>query len=80
MSVYGLCGLIAGIFRESGKILTSTSYVITFLILKLYSNIDVEFKLIEMIIATGIFLIIPGRVYEKTKFRARLGKEARIYK
>lgn len=65
MSVYGLCGLIAGIFRESGKILTSTSYVITFLILKLYSNIDVEFKLIEMIIATAVFLIIPGRVYEK---------------
>ncbi|MCD3328948.1 stage II sporulation protein E, partial [Clostridium botulinum D/C] len=27
MSVYGLCGLIAGIFKESGKVLTSASYV-----------------------------------------------------
>ncbi|KEI00737.1 stage II sporulation protein E [Clostridium botulinum] len=65
MSVYGLCGLIAGIFKESGKVLTSASYVITFLILKLYSNIDVEFKLVEIIIATTIFLIIPAKVYDK---------------
>ncbi|AYF53816.1 stage II sporulation protein E [Clostridium botulinum C] len=65
MSVYGLCGLIAGIFKESGKILTSAAYVITFLILKLYSNIDIEFKLVEIIISTTIFLIIPSKVYEK---------------
>lgn len=65
MSVYGLCGLISGIFKGCGKILTSSSYVITFLILKLYSNIDVEFKLVEIIIATIVFLCIPNSIYKK---------------
>lgn len=63
IGVYGLCGLMAGVFKESGKVLTAFSYVITFIILKLYTNIGLEFKLIEIIIAVSIFLVIPNKVY-----------------
>lgn len=65
ISVYGLCGLIAGIFKDSGKLLSGFSYFITFLILKLYSNISIEFKLIEIIIAVVVFFIIPNKIYDK---------------
>lgn len=65
ISVYGLCGLIAGTFKESGKILTASSYIISFIILKLYSNISLEFKLVEIIIAAGVFLLVPNKIYEK---------------
>lgn len=65
ISVYGLCGLIGGLFRDVGKWLVGFAYVITFLILMLYSNIGVEFKIVETLIATGIFLVIPSKIYEK---------------
>lgn len=63
--VYGLCGLVSGIFKESGKILSGFSYFITFIILKLYSDVGLEFKLIEVIIAIAIFFIIPHKIYDK---------------
>lgn len=65
IGVYGLCGLISGVFKESGKILTSFSYLTTFIILKLYSNISVEFELIEIGLAVMVFLMIPKKVYSK---------------
>ena len=65
IGVYGLCGLVAGIFKESGKILSAFAYFMTFLILKLYSDIGMEFKLLETIIATSIFLFIPNTIYSK---------------
>lgn len=65
ISVYGLCGLIAGIFKESGKALTGFSYVITFIILMIYSNVNTEFKLQEIIIAVIAFFAIPNNAYEK---------------
>ncbi|MCY6485718.1 stage II sporulation protein E [Clostridium aestuarii] len=65
ISVYGLCGFIAGIFKENGKWLSGFSYIITFLILKLYSNIGIEFKLVEVLIVVAIFFIVPNSIYKR---------------
>jgi len=65
VGVYGLCGLIAGIFKDSGKLVTAFTYVTSFIILKLYSNISIEFKLIEMCFAVLVFLSISNKIYEK---------------
>ncbi|MCY6356598.1 stage II sporulation protein E [Clostridium sp. ZS2-4] len=65
ISVFGLCGFIGGIFRDIGKWITEFAYIITFLILMLYSNIGVEFKFVEVLIASGIFLVIPNKMYNK---------------
>lgn len=65
IGVYGLCGLVAGVFKESGKVLSAFAYFMIFFILKLYSDIGVEFKLLELIIAVTIFLSIPNTVYSK---------------
>lgn len=68
VSVYGVCGLIAGLFRETGKYLTCLAYMILFVILKLYSNLGNDFKIIEGIITSVLFLIIPQRIYSAISF------------
>lgn len=68
ISVYGLCGLIVGLFKETGKWLSVLAYIVAFSILKLYSNIGEDFKIIEALITCGIVLAIPQRFYNKLAF------------
>lgn len=65
ISVYGLCGLISGVFRETGKWMTGSAYIIGFMVLKMYSNIGTQFKIIEIIISCIIFFIIPKKIYKR---------------
>ncbi|GAA0181562.1 stage II sporulation protein E [Clostridium sediminicola] len=65
ISVFGTCGLIAGLFRDSGKWISGTSSLMIFLILKLYANLSIEFNLLEVIIPCIIFFVLPGKVYNK---------------
>jgi stage II sporulation protein E len=65
ISVYGFCGLVGGIFRESGKILTALAYIAAFVIVNVYSNTEVQFKLIEILISSAVFYIIPNRFYNR---------------
>lgn len=64
IAVYGLCGLISGVFRETGKCMSACSYIVVFVILKLYSNIGVQFKITEILISCAIFMVIPKKVYK----------------
>jgi stage II sporulation protein E len=65
VSVYGFCGLVGGLFKESGKILTGFAYIAAFVIVNIYSNVDVQFKLIEILITAAIFFIVPNRLYNR---------------
>ncbi|MCM8709558.1 stage II sporulation protein E [Clostridium sp. SYSU_GA19001] len=65
ISVYGICGLIAGTFKETGKILTGLSYLVAFVIVNIYSNINGEFRFIEAAITCGVFLFIPNKIYDR---------------
>ncbi|QAT41445.1 stage II sporulation protein E [Clostridium sp. JN-9] len=62
VGVYGLCGLISGIFKETGKWICGISYMIAFTILKLYSSIGVQFKIAEVVICCIIFFLIPIKI------------------
>lgn len=63
ISGFGLCGLITGLFKDTGKWLSALSCVVAFFILKLYSDIGNDFKVIEIIISNIIFLGIPDKYY-----------------
>lgn len=63
ISFYSLCGLIPGVFREMGKWVSALSYIIISFILAAYSNGITDFKLIESIIASCIFIMIPKKIY-----------------
>ncbi|MFL0195152.1 stage II sporulation protein E [Clostridium sp. WILCCON 0269] len=65
VSVYGLCGLISGLFRETGKWMSGAGYIIGFAVLKMYSNIGSQFKIIEVIISCIIYFIIPQNIYRR---------------
>ncbi len=68
ISIYGLCGLISGVFKETGKLMTGISYLVSFLILKFYSNINYDFKIIEVLISLTLFYIIPNKIYMKMEY------------
>lgn len=61
----GLCGLTAGVFKQLGKITSGIPYMIVFLILKLYSDIGVQFQFQEALISLVIFYVIPSKVYNR---------------
>ena len=63
IGMYGICGLITGIFKETGKLLSVTSYLVAFSIIKIYCITGPEFMIFEAFVAAVIFLLIPQRVY-----------------
>ncbi|WP_461207618.1 stage II sporulation protein E [Clostridium sp. DL1XJH146] len=65
ISVLGVCGLITGLFKETGKWVAGCCALISFLIIRLYTNINVEFEFMEMIVALIVFLILPSKIYSK---------------
>ncbi len=65
ISIYGVCGLIIGVFRETGKWFTALAYIVVFTILKLYSGINQDIRLIEGIITAAGFISIPEKIYDR---------------
>ncbi|WP_392486004.1 stage II sporulation protein E [Haloimpatiens sp. FM7315] len=64
-SIYALCGLITGAFKEVGRWFSALACLITFLILSIYSKNINSIKLIEPIVACIIFLALPVKFYHK---------------
>ncbi|HEY8892005.1 MAG TPA: stage II sporulation protein E [Clostridium sp.] len=65
IGMYGICGLITGVFKETGKLLSVTSYLVAFSIIKIYCISGSEFMIFEALVAGLIFLLIPQNVYDK---------------
>lgn len=65
IGTYGICGLISGIFKETGKWVSGFAYMVMFSILKLYSDIGVQFQIREAVIALIIFYAIPVKIYKR---------------
>jgi len=65
IGMYGICGLITGIFKETGKLLSVTAYLVAFSIIKIYCNTGSTFILFEAFVAGVIFLLMPQDTYDK---------------
>ncbi|MDP4146471.1 MAG: stage II sporulation protein E [Bacillota bacterium] len=65
ISIFGLCGLITGIFKDVGKWFSGISFMVTFSILLIYCNNYSDFKLLEAALSCALFLSIPERIYSK---------------
>lgn len=75
IAIYGACGLVAGIFRESGKLFTALSFNIIFVIVTLYSGVFNNISFIEALFGTGIFLLIPKKIYNKISLEINKDKK-----
>ena len=65
IGMYGICGLITGVFKETGKWLTAAAYLVSFAIVKIYCITGSEFIIFEAMLAAIIFLSIPHKIYEE---------------
>lgn len=65
IAVFGLCGLISGVFYETGKLWSGISFIIAFSIIKLYSNLGSVFNIAEALVSLLVFLIISQNIYKR---------------
>ena len=79
IGVYGLCGLISGVFRETGKWMSGVAYIVAFAVLKMYSDIGVQFKIIESIISCAVFFCNTTKSLQIFGIRVRLAEETRTF-
>lgn len=68
-SMLGICGLVGGLFKEGGKLLTLLSSLVVFAIMKIYTvsyslEGNTQLMIIEAVIAAVAFLAIPEKIYE----------------
>lgn len=77
IGMYGICGLITGVFKETGKWLSVAAYLVAFSIVKIYCITGSEFIIFEAMLAGFIFLLIPLKVYEQlsTEFNSDKKRE-----
>lgn len=64
ISIFSACGIISGIFRDTGKYFTSLAFGVTFFIVQMYLGAVSIFLGIELVIAMGLFLVTPNRIFE----------------
>lgn len=65
ISIFGICGLISGIFRDTGKYFTAISCGVTFFIIQIYLGTSTNFIGIEALISLIGFILIPNKIYKK---------------
>ena len=64
-TMYGICGLIVGVFKETGKIFSVLAYLISlFMILTYTGNITIQ-SIIEVVVAGIIMLLIPKKTIKE---------------
>lgn len=68
--IYGLCGIVSGVFRDGGKLMVIIGFVVSNAMMAFYLNgsTEVFVNLQEIIIASVIMLIIPNALWERVHF------------
>lgn len=59
ITLYSLCGLIVGIFKEVGRVFASLSYLVVYFIVWMYSNTFTIYGGVEVLLSTVILVSIP---------------------
>ncbi len=63
--LYGICGIVVGIFKESGKIVSTLSYIIIAFIINVYSSGIRNIDYVELIIPAILMFSIPLAMIKK---------------
>lgn len=76
VSVYSVCGLMSGVFKESGKLFASLAFILAFLIISMYSETISIYSSIEVVISIMLFVIVPSKIF--VNMSKELNKEERV--
>lgn len=63
ITIYSSAGLIAGIFKDTGRFFSFLSYIVMYFAISIYSRELSISPLIEVVLAGGVFLLIPKKVF-----------------
>lgn len=72
---FGLCGMLSGVFREGGKCISGITFLLTFGIIKMYSNMGTELSILECVLSCIIFYAIPGRLFYRLELELDFDKK-----
>ncbi|MFT8312780.1 MAG: stage II sporulation protein E [Clostridium sp.] len=75
ISVFAICGLVSGVFKNTNKWIMGISYTITFLIIILYEKVIPSFNIIDGMISCGIFFAIPNAILKKIEIEINFEKK-----
>lgn len=83
-TLLSLCGLVAGIFRDGGKLISATASLIAFCIMKFYIDTYMPTGITRIILAEGIlavaiFIIIPSSIYAAISNEFDIDKKEKEY-
>lgn len=67
VGMYSICGLIAGIFKDIGKIAVCMAFAFSSVLFYLYTInfIDIKFIFFDILISCLIFILIPKKIYDR---------------
>ncbi|MFQ9613880.1 MAG: hypothetical protein ACLRY8_00395 [Clostridium butyricum] len=65
VAMYSSIGLIAGVFKDTGRVFSFLAYFIMYIALALYSDNLYIASVVEVIISGMIYIAIPKKVYYK---------------
>ncbi len=81
IALFGIGGLVVGVFKDTGKIVSVISGVLMCFIVGMYSNCLNLQLIIEVLIGAGLFLIIPKHLYKNIEIEINPEKrKCEIYK
>lgn len=83
-TLLSLCGLVSGIFREGGKLISAVGSFVIFCIMKFYIATYMpggvsQLVLAEGLLAVAIFIVIPNNIYEEVSNELDIEKKGQAY-
>lgn len=75
VGVFGVCGLIIGTFKDTSKWFSGITCLICLIMVKLYSDIGIDLKIIEVLISFSVFLAVPNKFYKKLEVELDYNKK-----
>lgn len=78
VTLYGLCGLMLGVFKDMGRIFSSLAYLVVYFIINVYASTLSFSGGIEVLVGLGIFLLIPKEIINFVEKEFNNDKKAQI--
>lgn len=78
VTLYSLCGMIVGTFKETGRIFSALAYLVVYFITWMYSNTFNIYGGIEVLLATIILICIPKIIIDSISTELNSDKKAEV--
>lgn len=78
ISLYSVCGLIVGIFKDTGRVFSSIAYIVVYFIMTMYSETFGMIGAMEAVLAAIMLLILPKHIINLAVREVNSDKKAEI--